>query len=89
MNLAPFIGSCLGSVYGGPLSDFHILRLSQRNKGIYEPEMRFWLALPWIVVTPLSLLMFGLCLAHVSLFLASHPDYLPLHRKPNTSHITP
>ncbi|KIW64048.1 hypothetical protein PV04_09008 [Phialophora macrospora] len=64
MNLAPFIGSLLGSAYGGPLSDFHILRLSQKNNGIYEPEMRFWLALPWIVVTPLSLLMFGLCLAH-------------------------
>lgn len=68
MNLAPFIGSVLGSAYGGPLSDFHIIRLSKRNNGIYEPEMRFWLTLPWIVLTPLSLLMFGLCLTHVSCF---------------------
>ncbi|KIW18432.1 hypothetical protein PV08_02720 [Exophiala spinifera] len=64
MNVAPFIGSFLGSAYGGVLSDFHIIRLSQKNNGIYEPEMRFWLALPWLVITPLSLLMFGLCLTH-------------------------
>ncbi|OQV01293.1 hypothetical protein CLAIMM_06674 [Cladophialophora immunda] len=62
MNLAPFIGSFLGSAYGGPLSDFHIVRLSKKNSGIYEPEMRLWLGLPWIVLTPLGILMFGLCL---------------------------
>lgn len=48
MSLAPFIGSTLGSLIIGPLSDFVALRLSKRNNGIYEPEMRYWCFLPFI-----------------------------------------
>ena len=66
MNLAPFIGSIIGSIYAGPLSDYCIIQLSKRNDGIYEPEIRLWLALPPVVLTPLALIMFGLCLVHVS-----------------------
>jgi len=60
LNLAPFIGGLFGTVYGGVMSDWLILRLSRRNKGIYEPEMRLWLALPTIIIMPGSILMFGL-----------------------------
>lgn len=60
LNLAPFIGSVIGSVYGGPLSDWLIIKLSGRNRGIYEPEMRLWLALPCIIILPGGLLLFGL-----------------------------
>lgn len=60
MNLPPFIGSVIGSVYGGLLSDWLIVRLSRRNNGIYEPEMRLWLALPAVFILPGSLLFFGL-----------------------------
>lgn len=48
MSLAPFIGSTLGSLIVGPLSDYVVLRLSKRNNGIYEPEMRFWCFIPFI-----------------------------------------
>jgi MFS family permease len=48
MSLAAFIGSTLGSVIVGPLSDWTVLRLARRNNGIYEPEMRFWCFLPFI-----------------------------------------
>jgi MFS family permease len=46
MSLAPFIGSTLGSIIIGPLSDYIALRLSRRNKGVYEPEFRFYCFLP-------------------------------------------
>lgn len=48
MSLAPFIGSTIGSIIVGPLSDYVVLFLSRRNNGIYEPEMRFWCYLPFI-----------------------------------------
>ncbi|OQO05400.1 hypothetical protein B0A48_09168 [Cryoendolithus antarcticus] len=48
MSLAPFIGSTLGTIVVGPVSDFVALRLAKRNGGIYEPEMRFWVFLPFV-----------------------------------------
>ncbi|KAJ5678735.1 hypothetical protein N7462_006979 [Penicillium macrosclerotiorum] len=64
MNLAPFVGAVLGFPFGGFLSDKSILWLSKKNGGIYEPEMRLWLALPAAVLGPASILMFGLGLAY-------------------------
>lgn len=66
MNLAPFVGVVLGFPFGGYLSDRSILWLSRRNHGIYEPEMRLWLAIPIAILAPAAILMFGLGLAHVS-----------------------
>lgn len=68
MNLAPFVGAVLGFPCGGYLSDKSILWLSKKNGGIYEPEMRLWLALPVVVLGPASILMFGLGIAYVSSF---------------------
>lgn len=48
MSLAAFIGSTIGSVIVGPVSDWFVLRMSRRNGGIYEPEMRFWVFLPFV-----------------------------------------
>ena len=48
MSLAPFVGSTLGSLVSGPLSDWLVVRLAKRNGGIYEPEMRFWVFLPFV-----------------------------------------
>lgn len=48
MSLAPFIGSTLGSIVCGPLSDYVAVRLSKRNKGIYEPEFRFYTFIPFV-----------------------------------------
>ncbi|OQE39180.1 hypothetical protein PENCOP_c007G08393 [Penicillium coprophilum] len=64
MNVAPFVGAILGFPFGGHLSDKSILWLSKRNGGIYEPEMRLWLALPIAIVSPVGILMFGLGLAY-------------------------
>ncbi|EXJ86776.1 hypothetical protein A1O3_03730 [Capronia epimyces CBS 606.96] len=60
MNLAPFIGTIPGTLVGGWLNDKSIVWLSKRNGGIYEPEMRLWLALPSALITPAGILMFGL-----------------------------
>jgi MFS family permease len=65
MNIAPFIGACAGFFFGGYLSDKLIMRLSKRNEGVYEPEMRLWLALVSVVFLPGSILMFGIALARV------------------------
>ena len=48
MSLGAFIGSTLGSIIVGPLSDYVALRLSKRNNGIYEPEFRFYCFMPFI-----------------------------------------
>jgi MFS family permease len=67
MNVAPFVGAVLGFPFGGHLSDRSILWLSKRNGGVYEPEMRLWLALPIAVISPAGILMFGLGLVYVSI----------------------
>ncbi|KAJ5400811.1 hypothetical protein N7465_011300 [Penicillium sp. CMV-2018d] len=64
MNVAPFVGALLGFPFGGYLSDKSILWLSKRNGGIYEPEMRLWLALPIAITSPAGILIFGLGLAY-------------------------
>ena len=48
MSLAPFVGSTLGSIIVGPLSDWFALKMARRNGGIYEPEYRFWVFLPFV-----------------------------------------
>lgn len=62
MNLAPFIGTTLGSLIGGPLSDWVILRLAKRNGGIYEPEMRLWVFVPFIPFQVAGAFWFGYAL---------------------------
>ncbi|KAH6866160.1 major facilitator superfamily domain-containing protein [Thelonectria olida] len=64
MSLAPFIGTFPGIFYGGYLNDISIMWLSKRNGGIYEPEMRLWLALPLAILTAGSVLMAGLGIAY-------------------------
>ncbi|KAI1622599.1 major facilitator superfamily transporter [Exophiala viscosa] len=64
MNVAPFVGVIPGTFVGGYLNDKSILWLSKRNSGIYEPEMRLWLALVGALITPAGILMFGVGLAH-------------------------
>lgn len=59
MNLAPFIGNTLGSLLCGPLSDWTILRLAKRNHGIYEPEMRLWVFVPFIPFQVAGAFWFG------------------------------
>ena len=62
MNVPAFIGTTLGSLVIGPLSDRSILFLARRNKGIYEPEMRLWMMTPFVPFVPAGALMFGTAL---------------------------
>jgi hypothetical protein len=59
MNIAPLVGACLGFVIVACLSDKSIMVLSNRNAGVYEPEMRLWLQLLAIVLLAGSVLIFG------------------------------
>jgi hypothetical protein len=65
MNIAPFVGSCIGFFVGGYLNDKSIMWNAKRNRGIYEPEMRLWLALAAAVLLPAGVLMFGFALVRV------------------------
>lgn len=66
MNIALFVTSIPALAFGGYGNDFLILWLSKRNRGIYEPEMRLWLALPMAIVCPAGILMAGLTISYVS-----------------------
>lgn len=39
-GIPPFIGTVMGTVLSGPLSDFTAQLLAKRNNGVYEPEYR-------------------------------------------------
>ncbi|KAF4449509.1 putative HOL1-like protein [Fusarium austroafricanum] len=59
MALGPFVGNIFGSLYGGPLADWTVVRLARRNGGIFEPEMRLYpLVIPTIFMAG-GIIMFG------------------------------
>ncbi|KAF5709471.1 major facilitator superfamily transporter [Fusarium mundagurra] len=59
MALGPFVGNVFGSIYGGPLADWTVVRLARRNGGVYEPEMRLYpLVIPTFFMAG-GLIMFG------------------------------
>ncbi|CAG8110845.1 unnamed protein product [Penicillium salamii] len=60
MGVPPFIGTTLGAVICGPLSDSIALSLAKRKNGIFEPEMRLWLAIAFTPLVPAGLFMFGI-----------------------------
>ncbi|KAH8878810.1 MFS general substrate transporter [Thozetella sp. PMI_491] len=62
-NIAPFIGALLSTVTVGPMSDWLIVRLATKNKGIYEAEMRLWPAIPSAFLACGGMLMFGVGIA--------------------------
>ncbi|RDW69881.1 putative synaptic vesicle transporter SVOP [Coleophoma crateriformis] len=66
MSLSAFIGTSLGLIICGPLSDRSILYLAKRNNGVYEPEMRLWIMAAFVPFVPAGIFMFGLGLANGS-----------------------
>lgn len=62
MNLAPFVGTTLGSLLCGRVSDWAILKLAKRNRGVYEPEMRLWVFVPFIPFQVAGAFWFGYAL---------------------------
>ncbi|KAG5801047.1 hypothetical protein H9Q71_014370 [Fusarium xylarioides] len=59
MSLGPFVGNFLGSVYGGVLGDWVVVKLAKRNKGIFEPEMRLYILLLPALLMGGGLVFFG------------------------------
>ena len=39
-HLSGLVGTIVGALITGPFNDWAIIRISQRNRGIYEPEFR-------------------------------------------------
>ncbi|KAF9767804.1 hypothetical protein IL306_014967 [Fusarium sp. DS 682] len=58
MPLGPFVGNIFGSIYGGPLADWTVIRLARRNGGVYEPEMRLYPLVPTFFMAG-GIIMFG------------------------------
>lgn len=65
LNLAPFVGVLIATVYSGWLSDWSIQMLAARNKGVYEPEMRLYLAVLPAILTAAGLFLYGYSVASV------------------------
>ncbi|KAK5068620.1 hypothetical protein LTR69_000740 [Exophiala sideris] len=66
LNLPPFIGAIISTLYSGPLSDWSIIRLAKRNGGVYEPEMRLYLTIFPALLGPAGIFLYGFSLAKVS-----------------------
>ncbi|KAJ5785815.1 uncharacterized protein N7503_011027 [Penicillium pulvis] len=60
MGIPPFLGTTIGTLVCGPLSDYIALYLARRNNGVFEPEMRLWLSLIFTPFVPAGLFMFGI-----------------------------
>lgn len=63
INIAPFVGMFLGSIFGGWFNDKSIIWLSQRNGGIYEPEFRLYGLLFANFSLTVGVFLFGISLA--------------------------
>ncbi|KAL2064573.1 hypothetical protein VTL71DRAFT_3710 [Oculimacula yallundae] len=59
MGLGPFVGNAFGSVYGGPMADWAVMRLARRNGGLYEPEFRLYLLIIPAMTMAGGIIMFG------------------------------
>ncbi|KPI42084.1 putative MFS-type transporter [Cyphellophora attinorum] len=62
LSLGPFIGLFVGTIIFSPASDWSIVKLSTRNKGVFEPEMRLWLSFLGAALGFVGILVFGYCL---------------------------
>ncbi len=49
-NLAVLVGALIGLFTAGPLSDAIAARLTERNRGIREPEMRLLAMIPYVII---------------------------------------
>ncbi|KAM3085823.1 hypothetical protein ACMFMG_002882 [Clarireedia jacksonii] len=49
-NFAILIGAFIGLVTAGPLSDFIAAKLTERNGGVREPEMRLLTMVPYVLI---------------------------------------
>lgn len=60
MNVPTLIGAVIGCVYAGIFSDYFVLWMARRNKGILEAEYRLYFSFATAIIGPAGLLMFGI-----------------------------
>ncbi|KAL2826465.1 major facilitator superfamily domain-containing protein [Aspergillus cavernicola] len=59
LYISPLIGTVLGSVVGGKISDILACMKAYRNNGIYEPESRLVMIIPVLLSTTIGLAGYG------------------------------
>lgn len=59
-NLALVCGGTLGCFTAGPISDWVAMKLTVRNKGVREPEMRLVSLVPFVILSGIALIVVGL-----------------------------
>ncbi|KAB8259763.1 major facilitator superfamily domain-containing protein [Aspergillus pseudonomiae] len=64
INIAPFVGAVIGSIYGGPLNDYYVVYMARRRGGIYDPELRLHMLLVPMIILPLGLFLYGTSIAN-------------------------
>ena len=62
--IAAIIGSIFGIPAGGHLADTIADRLTKRNGGVRDPEMRLPTMIPSLITMPLSLVLYGVGIEH-------------------------
>lgn len=71
MNIGPFVGSLVGSLYGGPFSDWSVKYFARRNGGLYEPEMRLYIMIVPALCISGGIIMYGVTASMVSKVVAT------------------
>lgn len=66
LNYATLVGAALGTFYLGNVSDWSIIWFTKRNGGVYEPEMRIYIALFPAILELAGVLLYGLAIADAS-----------------------
>ena len=59
ISLSPFILTLIGEVISGPLNDWICVKLTKKNRGIYEPEFRLVLITVVIILGTVGFFGFG------------------------------
>ena len=57
--MAGFVGSLLGTFLSQWLSDYMATFMARRNNGIYEPEFRLVIMIPYVLMAVAGLVAFG------------------------------
>jgi hypothetical protein len=68
LAIPALIGTILGGIYGGIMSDWAIIYLSKRNNGVYEPEFRLYMCIPPAFIAPAGVYLYGIGPSSVSMF---------------------
>lgn len=62
--LSCIIGVTFASLFTGVFSDWFVIRMARRNKGVYEPEQRLWLFAIATIILPGGMILWGVGAAH-------------------------